>query len=46
VFQFWKSPRTGAGADIMASPEKIDDLKKILNELNIDFKTMVEDVEK
>jgi hypothetical protein len=45
-FQFWKSPRTGAGADIMASPDKISDLKKILKELNIDFETMVEDVEK
>ena len=45
-FQFWKSPRTGAGADIMASPDKIDDLKKILNELGINFETMVEDVEK
>jgi hypothetical protein len=44
-FQFWKSPRIGSGSDIMAAPEQIHELKSILKNLNIQFETMVEDVQ-
>jgi hypothetical protein len=44
-FQFWRSPRVGSVADIMAAPEKVHTLKAILQNLNIHFETMVDDVE-
>jgi hypothetical protein len=45
-FQFWRSPRTGSGCDIMADPENLGELKLILTNLKVKFMTMVEDVEK
>ena len=44
-FQFWKSPRTGSGSDIMAAPAHLEELKNILTNLKINFEVMVDDVQ-
>jgi hypothetical protein len=45
TFNFWRSARVGSGADIMAGPDQIQDLKDVLSNLDIEFSVMVPDVE-
>ncbi len=45
-FDFWKEPMVGRKADIMASPEKIPMLKKILNKGIIGHKIIIQDVQR
>ncbi len=44
-FDFWKTARHGHSADIMASPEQLDSLVKMLNDNHIGYEVMIEDVE-
>ena len=45
-FDFWKAPRSGSGADIMVHAENLLHLQDLLRELEIEFETMIEDVER
>ena len=46
VFDFWSHIRTQGPVDIMASPETILALEAYLNENNLSFSVMIEDVQK
>ena len=45
-FDFWKDPRSGSGADIMVHAENLEHLRDLLEKLEIEFETMIEDVER
>ncbi len=45
-YDFWKSPRAGYSADIMASPGQLAALQELLSDSHINFEVMVDDVEK
>ena len=45
MFDFWKEANIGRSADIMASPEHIPILEKLLSEQGIHYTEMIRDVE-
>jgi len=45
-FDFWKFPRPGFGSDIMTHADNLEHLGSILDDLEVKFETMIEDVEK
>lgn len=44
IYDFWRSPRSGAPVDIMASPRTLPFLVRFLTKLGITYHTLIEDV--
>jgi len=42
---FWKKPSPGGQADIMSSPQNLEELSSLLSERGVNFTVMVDDVE-
>ena len=45
-FEFWKIPRPGFGSDIMTHADNFHHLKKILDDIDVAYETMIDDIEK